>query len=178
MSGSIPRWQTGGFIFVSVLGTFLHFLFDLTGGSLPAALISAVNESIWEHMKLLFYPMVLLALAEHRFWGRDWAGFWQAKLTGILLGLTQIPVLYYTYTGSLGINADWFNIAIFFLAAGVSLWAETRLLTRQKPWLKKWQAVAGIALIAALFTAATFFPPHIPLFRDPVTGSYGYFRTA
>ena len=64
MKKSISYRQMMGFLFTSVLGTFLHFLFDLTGGSLPAALVSAVNESIWEHMKLLFYPMVLFALVE------------------------------------------------------------------------------------------------------------------
>ena len=29
-------------------------------------------------------------------------------------------------------------------------------------------------LIAGVFTAFTFYTPHIPLFRDPVTGTYGF----
>ena len=45
------------------MGTLLHFLFDWTGGNAVVALFSAVNESIWEHLKLLFYPMVLFAVA-------------------------------------------------------------------------------------------------------------------
>ena len=54
MKKAIPCWQMAGMIFTSVFGTFLHFLFDLTGGGVAAALVSAVNESIWEHLKLLF----------------------------------------------------------------------------------------------------------------------------
>lgn len=53
MKKSIPYWQAAGFIFTAILGTLLHFLFDWTNGSVIAALFSAVNESIWEHMKLL-----------------------------------------------------------------------------------------------------------------------------
>lgn len=175
MSKSIPQWQIGGFLFTSVLGTFLHFLFDLTGGSLAAALISAVNESIWEHMKLLFYPMVLFAMLEYRFWGKDIAGFRTSKLAGILLGLALIPVTYYTYTGVLGVSADWFNISIFFLAAGAAFRYETKLLQRGAAGNGKdrW-AVMGLVFIAVLFTVLTFFPPRIPFFRDPVTGTYGY----
>ena len=56
MKQTISRWQMGGFLFTSVLGTALHFLFDLPGGSAVAALFSAVNESIWEHIKLIYYP--------------------------------------------------------------------------------------------------------------------------
>ena len=99
MKVSIPVWQMGGFVFTGILGTFLHFLFDLAGGSLWAGLFSAVNESIWEHMKLLFYPMVLFALVEYGFWGKETPGFWKVKLPGILVGLTLIPVIYYSYTG-------------------------------------------------------------------------------
>ena len=169
-----PLWQMVGFIFTGILGTLLHFLFDLTGGNVVAALFSAVNESIWEHMKLLYYPMALFALVEFWFWGRETPGFWQTKLRGILLGLTLIPVLYYTYTGILGKSADWFNIAIFFIAAGLAFWWETKQFQKEEhPLLPSWVAVWILVLIAMLFSVLTFLPPRIPFFADPLTGTYG-----
>ena len=175
MSKSIPSWQMSGFIFTSILGTFLHFLFDLSGGSPVAALVSAVNESIWEHMKLLYYPMLIFALIEYRAWGRKIPAFWCIKLTGISLGLLLIPVLYYTYTGILGISADWFNIAIFFLAAALSCVLETRLFRAEgKCRLPAGASLLLLAGIGILFTVLTFLPPRIPFFRDPLTGAYGF----
>ena len=177
MKRSIPQWQMAGFIAVSLLGTFLHFLFDLTGGSFPAALVSAVNESIWEHMKLLFYPMMLVALVENRAWGKTLPSFWCIKLAGTLLGLALIPVLYYTYTGILGTSADWFNIAIFFLAAGAAFrWETTRFSSGRTCRIQPGAAKAALWLLAAAFTAATFFPPHLPFFADPINGTYGFYQ--
>jgi len=176
---NVSTWQMAGFVCTGVLGTLLHFLFDWTGGSLSAALFSAVNESIWEHMKLLFYPMVLFAWIEYMAWGREVDSFWCVKLRGILTGLLLIPVLYYTYTGSLGVSVDWLNITIFFLAAMVVYRLETRLLESGKACrLPGWAGVLGLLLLALVFTAATFFPPQIPLFRDPVTGTYGFFKSS
>ena len=106
MKKTISGWQLAGFLFTSVLGTFLHFLFDLTGGSTAAALFSAVNESIWEHMKLIYYPMLLFSLIEYRVWGKEVDGFWCVKLKGVLLALVLIPALFYTYTGALGVSAS------------------------------------------------------------------------
>ena len=83
MKKEIAHWQMAGFIFTAVMGTLLHFLFDWTGGSAVAALFSAVNESIWEHLKLLFYPMAAVAIMEYFFWGRDVRSFWCIKLIGI-----------------------------------------------------------------------------------------------
>lgn len=175
MKHSVASWQIGGFVFVGALGTFLHFLFDLSGGSIAAALVSAVNESIWEHMKLLFYPMMLFAWWEYRVWGKHDPRFWCIKPVGVLLGLGLIPVLYYTYTGILGTSADWFNITIFFIAAAAALWAETKLFLRDGGCGVdgKW-AVVCLCLIGAAFTVLTFVPPEIPLFRDPMTGTYGF----
>lgn len=175
MKKSIPFWQMVGFIFTGILGTLLHFLFDWTGGSVVAALVSAVNESIWEHMKLLYYPMLLFALMEYRAWGRAVEQFWCVKLMGLLLGLGLIPVIYYTYTGLLGVEADWFNIAIFFLAAAAAFWLETKLFQRDFACpLGPVLSFALIVLIAVLFTVLTFSPPRIPFFRDPVSGRYGF----
>ena len=175
MKRSIPYWQIGGFLFTGALGTLLHFLFDLTGGSPVSAVFSAVNESIWEHLKLLFYPMVTFALVEYFRWGKEISLFWCIKLIGILTGLTLIPVIYYTYTGILGVNADWFNITLFFLTAGFVYWVETRLFQREFTCKlgKKW-SVFLICLIAVAFTVFTFRPPKIPFFQDPMTRTYGY----
>jgi hypothetical protein len=177
MKKSIPVWQMAGFIFTAILGTLLHFFFDWTGGSIIAALFSAVNESIWEHMKLLYYPMFLFALVEYRYWGRGMENFWCVKLVGQLVGLALIPVLYYTYTGTLGVEADWFNIAIFFLAAALSFFLETKLF--QEEWncrLNQKTVFFFLWLIGVIFTIFTFRTPQIPFFRDPVTGTYGFMR--
>ena len=174
MDPNLPRWQTAGFVFTSVAGTLLHFLFDFSGQHPVAALFSAVNESIWEHMKLLFYPMVLFACVEYRFLKEPGAAFWQAKLRGILLGLALIPVIYYSYTGILGIRIDWINIAIFFLAAGIAFRRETLWIREDRCVLPPGSAFLFLAVISLLFTFFTFFPPHIPLFRDVPTGTYGF----
>ena len=176
MKKTISYYQTVGFVFTAVLGTLLHFLFDWTGGSIIAALFSAVNESIWEHLKLLFYPMLLFSFLEYFSWGKKLESFWCVKLLGTLLGLVLIPVVYYTYTGILGVSADWFNIAIFFLAAGVSYWVETKLFEKGSACRFGGGALLLLLLVAVIFTVLTFLPPRIPLFRDPITGTYGFWK--
>lgn len=177
MKQSIPRWQLAGFVFTSILGTLLHFLFEVSGKSPAAALISAVNESIWEHKKLLYYPMLLFSFLEYRAWGRQRRDFWSVKLAGTILGLVLIPVVYYTYSGVLGINVDWVNIAIFFLAAMAAYRLETALFAREQTrHLSQGFALAALLAVGVIFMLLTFFPPRIPFFRDPLTGTYGFQR--
>lgn len=175
MKRTISYWQLASFLFTSILGTFLHFLFDLSSQSVIVAIFSAVNESIWEHMKLIYYPMLLFALIEFQFWGKDHKEFWCIKLVGILLGLVLIPVLYYTYTGISGVSVDWLNITIFFLSAGVTFWAENKLLQKENGcFLSSRISFILICIIGVVFTLLTFFTPEIPFFKDPVTGRYGF----
>ena len=119
--------------------------------------------------------MVAVSLAEYFFWGKDVDSFWCMKLLGTVMGLVLIPVLYYTYTGALGIKADWLNIAIFFLVAAMVYWVETKLFQREFvcPIGKK-TAVGLLILLAIAFTVFTFMPVRVPLFQDPVTGTYGF----
>lgn len=158
MKQPICYWQVAGFLFTSVFGTFLHFLFDLSGQSMPAALFSAVNESIWEHMKLIYSPMLLAALVEYYFRGKDHKQFWCIKLAGIGLALYLIPTLYYTYTGIFGVSVDWLNITIFFLAAGAGYWLENYLFQQEYACrLNARIAVFLIAMIGIIFTVFTFY---------------------
>ena len=166
MKKSISLWQMIGFIFVGILGTLLHFLYDWTGQNPVVGAFSAVNESIWEHMKLLFFPMLVFATWEYFRIGKEYPGFWWVKLLGAVVGLILIPTIYYTYTGALGVEADWFNIAIFFIAAAAVFWLEAKLLKKGIPrWPLSGLAVGGIAVLTVIFVMLTYAPPNIPIFQ-------------
>ena len=171
---SLTFYQTIGFLFTGITGSLLHFLYEWTNESILIAPFSAVNESVWEHMKLLFYPMFIFAVAEKPFLISRYRSFHCAKLSGTVVGLLIIPVLYYTYTGALGVSADWFNIAIFFIAAAAAYFTETLIMKSVGSSCRFPSLVFIIlCLIALSFVLLTFIQPEIPLFRDPVTGIYG-----
>ena len=163
----ISLWQLWGFAVTALGGTLLHFLYDWLGGAVWIAPFSAVNESTWEHMKLLFWPMLLFAAVERCFF-RDRADLPCVKARGILLGLTLIPVLFYTYNGAIGRSPDWINIVIFFVSAAVAYLYEWRLLRDgtvrcRHPWLPR----LLLAFLALAFLVFTFLPPELGLFREP-----------
>ena len=173
MKKRIRIWQLVGFAVTSLFGTLLHFLYEWTGNSVFVASFSSVNESTFEYMKLLFFPMLIFAIVQSFFfrWRDD---FWWVKLKGILLGLALIPVLFYTYNGVIGRSPDFVNIAIFLISAAAAYIYETRLLlSRKKASLNPAIAVSLIFAISLLFVTFTFSTPNINIFRDPLRGQIG-----
>lgn len=172
MKRNLWLWQLGGWTFSAVLGTILHFLFDWTG-AYAVTPFSAVNESTWEHMKILFFPMAIFACIQARYFRSDFTGYWWIQFIGILIGVFAIPVLFYTIGGAFGDTPDWINILIFFVAGGLGYFIELLLFKNEFAPRCPWIAAASISLIALLFVIFTFAPPRIPLFQDPVTMGYG-----
>ena len=173
MKRSIGLWQLIGFAATSLCGTLLHFLYDWLGQAKWIAAFSGVNESTWEHMKLLFWPMLAFA-AVQSFFFRDRKDFWCVKLRGILIGLGLIPILFYTYNGVIGRSPDWLNITIFFISAAVAYICETRLFTSGKLSCKRpRRALAALLTIAFLFVLFTFRTPELNVFKDPITDKFG-----
>lgn len=168
-------WELGGFLFTGALGTLLHFVYEWSGGSVLAACVSAVNESTWEHMKLLFVPLFLFSVVQICLLGRNYPNLPAVRALSALTGIVLIPVLFYTYTGVLGRSVDWVNIAIFFLADLGAFLLDFWLLRRGKV-PHRWMQILGLAALWGLvfcFVWCTFHPVHLPLWRDPVTGIYG-----
>lgn len=166
-------WQLIGFAATSLGGTILHFLYEWLGEAIWIAPFSGVNESTWEHMKLLFWPTFIFAIVQSFFF-KDRDNFWCVKLRGILLGLVLIPVLFYTYNGVIGKSPDWLNIAIFFVSAATAFLYETRLFHAEKLRCRSPKlAIALLCAIALLFVVFSFATPEIGIFKDPLTGTYG-----
>ena len=100
--------------------------------------------------------------------------FGKVKLRGTLGGLLLIPVLFYTYNGAFGKSPDWINITFFFISTALAFLVESWLFYKNnlrctRPWL----AFLIICLIGVLFVIFTFATPKIPLFKDPLTNTYG-----
>ena len=177
MKRSVGLWQLVGFAVTSLGGTLLHFLYEWLGEAVWIAPFSGVNESTWEHMKLLFWPAFIFALVQSRFF-RDRKDFWRIKLRGILAGLSLIPVLFYTYNGVIGHSPDWINITIFFISAAAAYLYEMKLFGRTDGEGADGRGrlsphLAVLCLIGVLFIVFTFKTPEIGIFKDPIGGTYG-----
>ena len=124
-------------------------------------------------MKLLFWPLFLFAVIQRLFF-KGQENYWCIKLAEILLGLMLIPVLFYTYNGVFGKSPDWINIAIFYITALLVFLFEWRAFKKDRLQCRHSRlAFVVICLIGVLFVVFTFATPQIPLFQDPLTGTYG-----
>lgn len=170
------KWELAGLFITLILGNALHFLYEFSGKSPVAAAFSAVNESTWEHMKLLIVPWTLWSLVEAAALLRSSRrGVLMPRALGLLCGTVLIPAVYYTYTGIAGQRSAIADILLFQAAVLLAALVSWRLMTKGRFSAPPWSAL-GLFLLLGLWALAvwwTFEPPHIPLFIDPVTGTAG-----
>lgn len=168
-------WELCGFLFTAAVGVLLHFVYEWSGGSAVAAVFSAVNESTWEHMKLLFWPLFVFSLVQVGCLGRNYPNFPAVRAVSMLVGLALVPVLFYTYTGVLGTHVLWADVAVFFLADLGAFAVDFRLLRRGR-LSDGWMQLLGLLVwwtLAFAFVWCTFRPLPWALWKDPVTGTFG-----
>lgn len=163
-----------GAVFMVAVGSALHFAFAWASGWQPLALVAAVNESIWEHLKLAFWPGILWAALAPPPDGRGRARALAAKGGSLLMAAGLIVAIFTSYTEILGDNFLVLDIGTFVVAVfagqAVSAWLMVRMPDRQGP------VRFGLALLAAQFAAYglfTFFPPDHWLFIETHTGMRG-----
>jgi len=172
---SILIFQIASAIFAMILGTLLHFTYEWSGENLFVASFSAVNESTWEHLKILFFPMLITTIIGCFYFGNNIPNFLCAKTIGIITALLFTTSFFYTYTGILGTNLAILNIVSFFIAIIIGEYAAYKIMRSYFSCNKK---IAVISLIVLLlcFIIFTYFSPQIGLFKDPLTGEYGIYK--
>ncbi len=174
MMNRIKKFEIASFFFASVAGTLLHFLYEWTNKSPAAALISPVNESVFEHLKLTFFPLLIFAIFEYFFIGKKHNGFFYIKAKAVLLGILSVIVLYFTYSGIIGKNYMVCDIIIFYLSI---LIATVYFIKNYKT--NAHSNLTGIIILVIttiLFIVFTFATPHINLFFDMNGAYYGIKR--
>lgn len=159
-----------------IAGSLFHFLYELSGSSGIVALIAAVNESVWEHLKMVLLPVILFwsvyYVVKRKKYSIDKNKWFTSALASLLTALISMPMIYYFYTEAFGVELLAVDILILFLALlfgqllGLHFYKHSKAI--------RWQtAVTILILIIALFMVFTYYPPKIPLFMDSTSGTYG-----
>lgn len=159
-------------ILVFIVGTLLHFTFDWSNKNVFIGSFSAVNESTWEHLKLLFFPMLITTIIGYFYLGKSTPSFLCARVYAIVSSILFTVVFFYTYTGILGTNIAILNIASFYIATLIGEYISYRLMLSKFNCNTK-KALILLSILLFLFVLFTYFPPKIMLFKDPISGTYG-----
>ncbi|MCX8094747.1 MAG: DUF6512 family protein [Caldisericia bacterium] len=171
----IFKWQLFAFLFTVFLGSFLHFLFELSGNSIIVAYFAAVNESTWEHLKLAFFPALIFSIIEYPFVKKHVKNYFFGKVIGFYIMPITIIVLFYGYKILFKSNSLIWDIFIFVLSVFLGEYVAYKFLIKKENLGKNYIIISIILfiIIFSLFSIFTYFPLKNFLFKDPVTGGYG-----
>ena len=164
-----------GAVFTILFGTLLHFAYDLLGEKDFVAIFSAVNESTWEHLKLLYFPIMIFAIIEYFLYGKDTQNFWAVKTISVLCAMLSVIIPFYTYTGVIGNNFAVIDISIFIFAVILAYWLSYKLFSLnilENKKINRFFIIVSFVLFV-IFWVYTFYPPLINLFKDPINGGFG-----
>lgn len=70
MYKNFKKYIISGIIFTIVFGSLLHFFYDWSGKNAIVGLFSPINESVFEHLKLLYFPMLLWIVPGYFIYGK------------------------------------------------------------------------------------------------------------
>ena len=163
------KYSITGTVVISILGTLDHFIYDWTRQNKFIGLFTAVNESTWEHMKLLFFPMLLYYIFIWLKLRKRAPEALPALLIAILIGTCIIPVLFYTYTGIMGFMVTAANLAIYYVSVITAFIIFDLIATRCR--LEEVNIILYfiITLFICMFFLFTYDPPELGIFIDPTT---------
>ena len=159
-------------IFVILLGTFFHFTFKLSGENKIVAIFSSINESVWEHLKLIFFPMLISTIIGYFLIGKNTSNYICSKTIGIIISMVFVIVFFYTYTGIIGKNIAIVDISSFIIAVLLGEYISYLLIVNRASFKSK-ICIIILIIISLSFSIFTFYTPKIGLFKDPITNIYG-----
>jgi len=171
------KWEIIGAIIVCILAPVFHFTYAWSGNNIFVGFISAVNESVWEHTKIIYFPMLFYTVAEYFILRPDWKRFFAAK--AVSLGFASIVTIafFYTYTGIFGTESLAVDIACTFV------WIILAFTISYKLYYSDYDMERYMPLFLLLFfgqlSIELLFTPFaaqigIPLFMDSETLTFGF----
>lgn len=161
-----------------IIGSIFHFLYSLSQQQFLIGLISPINESIFEHTKMVVLPITLwwsiyYLLNKDNIYKNAW---FTAALISLLIAIITIPLLFYFYTGAFAIESLAIDIAILFVAIMAGQLIALHYYNHGKG-INYRIAIVLIILIITIFALLTIMPFRLPFFQDPIDKTYSIYKS-
>ena len=170
-------WELGCVLWICVAGSALHFAFELSDYWTPMALIAAVNESVWEHLKIYFWPGLLYTLAQYTYTRGQANNYWLGKVVALATTPVLITAMYHAYMayitstgGQTSVGAILMMMFLGVLAGQLCSWRI--LCSEPYQWVLPRYVATGYAALLVMFSLFTFFPPKLFLFENYLCYQY------
>lgn len=164
---NLKLYMVIGAVFVSVLGTLFHFAYEWSGDNFIVGLFTPVNESTWEHMKLIFFPMLIFGTYASWRLKDDFPCISSSLTLATILGTLLIPVLFYTYSGILGTNTAILNMLVYYISVAIAFFVAYKLTNSCEANKYKIMLYTLLVLSILAFIVFTIYPPDIAMFLAP-----------
>ncbi|MBT8422991.1 MAG: hypothetical protein KJP03_07740 [Gammaproteobacteria bacterium] len=176
-SSKLLVWELSCVLWICVAGSLLHFAFELSDYWKPMALFAAVNESVWGHLKMYFWPGLFFALAQYTYTRHLANNYWLGKMVALAVTPVVITFMYHgymSYTAASGSKISVGSILmIMFLGVLAGQLCSWRILSSKPTTAIEPRYVAsGYFGLVASFSLFTYFPPQVFLFENYLCYEY------
>lgn len=159
------------FIIISLLGTVLHFTYKLSGYKVWVGIFSSVNESIWEHIKLLLTPILLLGTIKYIF--KDQNNYFIRLLLMLIASMILIIVFYNLINKFIKKYKSIFYIFSFYVTSFIVSVIDYVIKNIKPLYLFNLISMVLCLIIFIIYLSFTIFPPRYKIFKDPTSDTYG-----
>ena len=159
-------------IFISLIGTLLHFMYEWTNHNKVVSLFAAVNESTWEHIKIALTPIFIWTLYDGAVYGLN-PNYFVAKMLSILVIILLIPILFYGYKIFTKKSILAIDITIFYVAIITSCLVFKYIINiKPLPFFYIYLSAVLLFIIFGFYMVLTLQPIKNFLLKDPSTKKY------
>ena len=162
----LKRWCILGIFFVLAAGTLSHFLYDWTNKNFLIGFFTPVNESVWEHMKLLFFPMLLYSIPMAFQLKENNPCILSSLCAGILAGTLLLPLFFYGYTYLLGKDMLFLDLTDFALSVILAFFLVYKFTLSCRLQNYTASLCLAVCILFLCFVLFTSYPPDLPIFYE------------
>ena len=162
-----------GIIVICVIGTFLHFLYEISDHKKFVAIFAAVNESTWEHIKICITPTILWSLYDGYVHGSN-GNYIIGKAFCLLTIILLIPALFYLYTAFTKKSILFIDVICFYVTVICSQLVFKYFISLDTlPFIYTYLCSILLFFEICAYMFLTFNPIKNFIFEDPISHKYG-----
>lgn len=156
-----------GILVLFVVGSLFHFLYSLTGECFIIGLFVPINESIFEHTKMVVLPIFIWWFIFYLFRKKDlFVNAWfTSALIAMISAIIAIPMLFYFYSQAFGIESLVIDILILLVSLAIGQILGLHYYRHGKG-IEYHFAIVLMIVIIILFAFFTINPPAFPIFNS------------